>query len=400
MAIDPSAQTARPLAMQLLAGPPGTVASTADAIAAAAAWPAVVHHCRQWNVLPALAARIRAASLLLPQAQATTVAREAAVEILRTKFCLRAGADALRLLADAGIPAVAFKGFAVIAAMHRGDSERMVRDVDILIGPDTVPAALAVLESHGYRQAVGTDNLAEYIAFVQNSPGAAGNEAVSLTLRPGADLDLHWKLGRIDAAELLTTARQVNVLGRDVQIARPAFGLLLSVHHAVRNDFVPDQIARDVLDCAGWFSLLAEDPVEFACAREHAECWGLADAVAAMSLIVRTFGHEDRWGVTGSAPSAAADLAALYGHQLESGPINTDLAYLGSSRAVRQLLAGAWSGWRRYTDMMRAFEKRNGEESFTLWQRLRRLADSARGLSPHEWRQIRAIARAKDRLSG
>ena len=179
-----SIQTARPLAMQLLAGPSGTAAPAADTIAAAEAWPAVVDHCRHWNVLPALAAKIRAASLLLPQAQATTVAREAAVEILRTKFCLRAGAEALRLLAESGIPAVAFKGFAVIAALHRGDSERMVRDVDILIRPDTVPAALAVLESHGYRQAVGTGDLAEYIAFVQNSPGSAGNEAVSLTLRP------------------------------------------------------------------------------------------------------------------------------------------------------------------------------------------------------------------------
>lgn len=400
MATDTSARTARMWAMQLLAGPPGAEASAADAVAAAAAWPSVIHSCRRWNVLPALAATIQRGHLRLPAAEAAAVTREAAVDVLRTKVCLRAGCDALRLLADEGIPAVAFKGAAVIAVLHHGGTQRVLKDLDILIGADTMPAALALLQAHGYRRSVGTGDLAEYVAFLQNSPGAAGNEAVSLTIRPGADLDLHWKLGRIDVAELLNTARQGDMMGRQVPIVRPAFGLLLSVHHSVRNDFVPDHVARDVLDCTGWFALLAEDPIECAIAREHADRWGLGVAVAAMGLIVRHFGHEVRWCSTGSIPSGAADLADLYLHQLEAGPINTDLAYLGSSRAFRQVLAGAWSGWRRYTDMMRAFEASNGEESLTLWQRLRRLAGAARRLSSREWRQIRALASAKDRLSG
>ena len=400
MVTDTSARAARTWAMQLLAGPPGTEASTADAVAAATAWPSVIHHCRRWNVLPALAATIQRAHLHLPAVEAAAVIREAAIDVLRTKVCLRAGCDALRLLTDADIPAVAFKGAAVIAMLHRGGPQRVLKDVDVLIGPDTMPAALALLESHGYRRSVGAGDRAEYVAFVQTSPGAAGNEAVSLTIRPEANLDLHWKLGRIDTAELLDAPRVGEMMGRDVPIVRPAFGLLLSVHHAVRNDFVPDHIARDVLDCAGWFALLAEDPVESAIAREHADRWGLDEAVAAMSLIVQHFRHEEWLRDTGSIPPGAADLADLYFHQLEAGPINTDLAYLGSSRACRQVLAGAWSGWRRYTNMMRAFEERNGEESLTLWQRLRRLAEAARGLSVRQWRQIRVLARAKDRLSG
>lgn len=385
--------------MQLLVGPPAQAAAAADAIAAATAWPAVIRCCRRWNVLPALAATIRRGNIALPAAEAVVVKRDAAIEVLRTKVCLRAGRDALRALSDAGIPAVAFKGCAVIALLHRGEPERMMRDIDVLIGPETMPAAMAVLESHGYRRSVGTGHLAEYIAFVRNSPGAAGNEAVSLTVRPGADLDLHWKLGRLDVGELLDTARRGAVVGCDVPVVRPAFGLLLTVHHAIRNDFVPDSIARDVLDCAGWFALLADDPVEFACAKEHADRWGIAEAVAAMGLIVRGFGREDYWCGSGVIPAGAAELADLYVRQLESGPINTDLAYLGSSRPLRQVLAGACSGWRRYAGMMRAFEQRNGEESLTLFQRLRRLVESVRGLSPREWRQIRALARAKDRLS-
>ncbi len=389
---------ARTWAMQLLAGTPGTKASAAHAIATSEAWPAVIHHCRRWNVLPALAATIRGEFLSLPAVEAAAVVRESAIDVLRTKVCLRAGCDTVRLLTDAGIPAVAIKGAAVVAELHPDGPRRVLKDVDVVIRPDTMPAALTLLESRGCRRSVGTGKLTEYITFVQNSPGAAGNEAISLTIGPGADLDLHWKLGRIDVAALIDTARPAQLMGVEVPIVRPAFSLLLSVHHAVRNDFVPDQIARDVIDCTGWFARLADDPVESAVAREQAARWGLDEAVAAMSLIVRYFGHESWWCSTSSIPSGATDLADLYLHQLDAGPINTDLAYLGSSRAVRQVLAGAWSGWRRYTDMMRAFEARNGEMSLPLWQRLRRLASAATRLSLREWRQLRTLARAKDRL--
>ncbi|MFM9115871.1 MAG: nucleotidyltransferase family protein [Planctomycetota bacterium] len=384
--------------MQLLAGTRGTKASTAAAVAEAEAWPAVIQHCRRWNVLPALAATMRSECLSLPASAAAGVVRESAIDVLRTKVCLRAGCDAVRLLIDAGIPAVAFKGAAVVAELHADGPRRVLKDVDVVIDPDTMPAALTLLEARGYRRSVGAGKLAEYIAFVQNSPGAAGNEAVSLTIGPGADLDLHWKLGRIDVPALLDTAKPANLVGIEVPIVRPAFGLLLSVHHAVRNDFVPDHVARDVIDCIGWFARLAEDSVESAVAREYAVRWGLGEAVAAMSLIARHFGHESWWCSDGSISAGATDLAGLYLHQLDAGPINTDLAYLGSSRAIRQVLAGAWSGWGRYTDMMRAFEASNGEVSLSFWQRLRRLAGAARRLSLREWRQIRTLARAKDRL--
>jgi hypothetical protein len=47
---------------------------------------------------------------------------------------------------------------------------------------------------------------------------------------------------------------------------------------------------------------------------------------------------------------------------------------------------------------MREFEAANGEESLTLSERVKRLAAAAWQLSPAQWRQVRALARAKDRL--
>ena len=394
-----SEETVRPWAMQLLAAPPasGLLQAAAAKIAATGEWLAVLRLCQRWNVLPSLAATVAREKIALPSTQAASLQRENTLEFFRTTLCLRVGCEALRLLADAGIPAVAFKGCAVVALLHPGSRGRMVKDVDVLIEADQVPAALTLLQAHGFKRTVGDGDLADYIAFVQNSPGAAGNQAISLTGRQSTALDLHWKLGRLDAAELLGTAWRVNFLGFEVPIVRPAFGLLLTVHHAIRNDFVPDDIARDVLDSCGWFRLLAADPAELACAREHADRWGLSDAVGAMSLIGQHFGHAGLLG--NDRPTAAAsDLADLYLRQLASAPINTDLAYLGSSRAARQVLSGALSGWRRYAGMMRAFEASNGEESRSLWQRIWRLALAAWALSPAEWRQVRALAHAKDRL--
>ena len=398
--------TVRTQTMRLLASPFGSVkTSVAEKISLDGKWPDVLRLCQQWNVLPTLASLVGQGVVAVPVAQSESLQRENSIAFFRSTLCLRVGCEALRLLDNAGIRAVAFKGCAVISHLHASGRERMIKDVDVLIGPDDLHATLELLEANNFKRTVGEGSLADYIAFVRNSPGAVGNQAVSLEGRQGTSLDLHWKLGRLDATKLIETAWRVPVQGFQVPVVRPAFGLLLTVHHAIRNDFVPDEIARDVLDSGGWFRLLANDPTELACAMEYAEQWGLADALGAMRLIVEHFGQSVP-SLGQSVPSrdkkpsaAASSLAGLYLRQLASEPINTDLAYLGSSRAVRQVLFGALSGWGRYAGFMRSFEASNGEESLSLWQRIQRVARSARGMSLTQWREIRALARAKDRLS-
>ena len=383
--------------MQLLASPPDAALAAASEIEAAGEWPAVLRLCERWKVQPAVAARLAALGRSLPAAEADDLRRAKAAQFIRTALCLRAGSEAMQRLNAAGIPAAAFKGCAVIALLHTNASDRMLRDVDILIRADDLAAAITILEAHGYRRGVGSGSLADYLAFVKNSPGAAGNQAVSLSNLGGNHLDLHWKLGRFDTEALLSTARPVRVLHVETTVVRPAFGLLLTVHHAVRNDLIPDEIARDILDCGSWFHLLAQDPEELACALEYARRWGLDDAVRAVSMIVQHFGGDSPLPAAATG-SAAAALAELYLRQLDSGPINSDLPYLASPRAIGQILSGALSGWRRFTGLMREFEAANGEESLPLSERASRLATAAWQLSPAQWRQVRALARAKDRL--
>lgn len=274
---------------------------------------------------------------------------------------------------------------------------RMIRDVDVLIHSRDLHRSLEALEAAGFHRTIAEGSLEDYTAFVAHSPGAAGNHAISLSNRQDAAVDLHWKLGRFNPGELLESASIMPILGTPTRVARPAFGLLLSVHHALRNDLVPGEVARDVLDCAGWFRLLAGMPAELVLARTQVAELGLADALDAMAIIVRKLG--------GAAPAelgtslSGRQLADLYFRQLEDGPINTDLAYLGSSRAAFQILQGALSGWRRYQGMVRAFEARQGEVSLSIGERAMRLVRSAARLSPSHWRQVRALSRAKDGLS-
>ncbi len=383
--------------MRLLVNGGGESAAAVAAIGSTGAGEELVALADRWKVFPALAARVASREIPLPERAAARLARMTSVQFFRTAVCMRAGCDALRALAAAGIPAVAFKGAAVLAHLHAGMRDRMVRDVDVLVHGRDLQRSLDALDAAGFRRTIGEGSLEDYTAFVAHSPGAAGNHAISLSNRQDAAVDLHWKLGRFDPGELLESALIIPVLGTPTRVVRPAVGLLLTVHHALRNDLVPGEVARDVLDCAGWFRLLANMPGELGLARAQSAKLGLADVMDALAIVVRKLG--------GAAPDelgtslAGRQLADLYFRQLEEGPINTDLAYVGSTRAALQILRGALTGWARYQGMMRAFESRQGEASLSVGKRAMRLARSVARLSPSHWRQLRALTQAKDRLS-
>jgi hypothetical protein len=384
-------------AMRLLACEPSEVPIVAEAIAAAGGWREVASLADRWNVFPALASRMHGHRDHLPPAAAAALARKTALQFFRTTACLRAGCDALQALSGARIPAVALKGAAVIAHLHRGTRGRMIRDVDIFIRPQDLHDALRALATVGFTRVIAEGTVEDLASFVANSPGAAGNHAIALSNRQGAQVDLHWRLGGFDGEALIDSAREVDVLTTRIPVVSPAYGLLLTVHHALRNDLVPDEIARDILDGGGWLRLLADDEPGLEQARAVAGATGLSEALGAMAICVRRLG--------GFAPECLGEgrgaraLADLYFRQLEAGAINTDLAYLGSRKAAGQVLAGAWRGWRGYRRMMRAFETRQGEPSLSLTGRAFRLIRSAARLSPGQWQQLRELSRAKDRLT-
>ena len=360
-------------------------------------WPEVIRWCGEAKVLPALGNRLRLCHHTLPPAESAQLVRCTALQFVETTRCLSEGVRASNLLAVAGIPCAAFKGCAVLAQLYDGPQDRMLQDVDLLIRKTDLPAALKHLQSQGYRAGIGADSLDDYLRFIRNSPGAAGNEAMSLRGSSGHSIDLHWKLGSFDTEMLLESAEPTKVLNTVSRMIRPAFGLLLTVHHALRNDFVPRDMARDVLDCVRWFYLMDQNAEEKKAALEQARKCGLEAGLGAMARVVGEFGGARSFGDLAVGRASEA-LAGLYFYQLDCGALSTDLNYLVSPMAWGQFFTGMLAGSRRYVGLMREFEAANGEESLPLVQRIGRLVLAAAGTLPKQWRQLRYLAMEKCRL--
>jgi hypothetical protein len=388
--------------MRLMVGSDRQSQNSAEQITSLGEWTVLFDLCAQWKLLAGLEARIAALGISLPDADHADLSRRTQPAFLQTMLCIRAGATALSALEQAGIPCAGFKGLAALAYLYTGFRSRTLQDTDALIRPRDVESALTVLEAAGFKRSPDSP-WEEYVAFLRNSPGTAGNEAVSLRDERGGCVDLHWHLGSLEVETLLAGARPAQVLNRPLTLMSPAHCMLLSVHHALRNDFVPGDIARDVCDFAHWRPLL-DKTGQWQAVSVDAERWGLSAACAALALIVAELrGEEDPeppLPLSRADRAVARQLAAFYFHQLLAGPINTDLAYVASARPLRQVAAGLAGGWKTYREFMRRSEESNGEASLAVHERLWNLGKSVTALSRDEWRQVRALARAKDKMAG
>jgi len=372
--------------MQMLLGARASDAAPANA---------VIRLAREWKVIPQLRGRLL--KLDWTERERNEVRELARESFTHTVAAIRAGIRATELLEAAAIRCVTFKGLPALAELYPGPGHRTLQDVDILIGPRDLARALELLEFNGYTRSAG-GALDEYIRFLRHSPGFAGNEAISLTDARGGAIDVHWKLGRIDTAGVFAGARRITVLHKNVPAASAAHSLLLVVHHSLRNDFIADRIARDVLDFDAWLGRLdasTEIPLILRTAGE----WGLKiPALAMESIIARLRGTQaGRLAphATAGERRAADDLAELYFHQIREGALNPDLVYLTDYRPLQQMVAGAAGGWKRYRTRMKEMEALNGSPDAPLVERLRRLAQSAGRFPARRWRQLRRLAAAK-----
>ena len=388
--------------MRLLAGTDAQSLDAAAEIAAAGRWDEIAAIAVRWKILASLEARTAALKIELPPAVRKEIVGHTSKAFIQSMLCIRSGTAALTALKQAGIPCLGFKGLATIGQLYGGGPRsRMLQDVDVLVRPQDAARSVEILEVAGLKRSM-PGSWEEYLAFVRASPGSAGNEAVSLSDAQGGAVDLHWRLGGIEPDVLLANAQRVHIYNTSVPVAGVGHSMLLCVHHALRNDFVPDDIARDVCDFARWRKLMDETG-EWSKVAADASRWGLKESCLALDIIVNSLQGESGcripFAYEADEMRSARMLADLYFHQLDERALNTDLAYLVSLRPALQILSGASSGWRQYLASMRSSEQINGEASLPLRMRLWQLVRSAANLSPFRWRQVRALAKAKDKLA-
>ncbi len=396
-------ETLRESLIRLLLASPAESAEAARGLEASQ-WRALLPLAAAWGVLPRANQRLEAAREKIPVDVRRELRAHVSNGFVRSSLAARQGTRALEQLRRRGIQAVTFKGLAALASLHGDPAGRAIGDVDILLSPASMKDALAALAEVGLAPEPPGE-LRDYMDFVRHSPGFAGNFAVALAGESKFEIDLHWSLGFPEDSELapqrvIERGRVAQVFGQAVPVVSPADGLLLSVHHAVRENFAPDTVMRNLLDAEGWCGLLAARG-ELPAAMELAGACGLGAPLRAAAGILTRFdpGSGARGLLEGAASPveqrAAARLAELFLWQARAGRLPDDLFSLFDPRAWRQIAAGLLSGWRRHRRFMRALETKAQGGPVPLSRRLAALLGSLGRLPPSHLRLLRTVARVK-----
>jgi hypothetical protein len=296
---------------------------------------------------------------------------------------------AIHALEQAGIPVVAFKGLASIAVLYGDSKHRSIQDADILILKKDLPKALACLGRQGFERQ-GPETLAQYLRFVEECPGFAGNQAVTVHGEQGCEVDLHWEVAGsgLRPEEILRRAAKCNLMDSTIPVVDAKDGFLLTVHHAIRENFAIEIVCRDLLDAELWLRRLRETG-RF---EEEGMKWvaGSRCKVAALTVATLVSGYDRATAATQAATwlselanpaerRSAASLAELFHYQLRHGRLGKDVFYLVHSRPWRQILKGLATDWSGYRRSLRTIEEQLGENR-PLHERAARLAKSIPGL--------------------
>lgn len=382
--------------IEILLGDDAAASASVRRLTSANGWPQALEVADVWSVAPNLRARLTSLGVDAPP----PVRRELFIRAQRSSAAAtlqaRRGVQLCQYLEEQGIPAVVFKGLASIAHLHGGSpAQRMIKDVDVLIRPRDLTQVLEALQAVGMQCEDG-GSLGDYLAFVRNSPGFGGNEAITLRGKDQADLDLHWSIGPsthpgLHADAIIARAERVTLFGASIRVVTPADGLMLSAHHSIRETFAADQMLRDVFDTAGWLTLLAQRGSLAEALQQASACRMDVPVLALAEILVRRSGR-DRIAPT---DARAERLAELFDLQVREGPIEKDFTYLADTHAVRQIVSGLLGGWRRYRGQMAAFETLLSGQRLPLSRRLALRLYQLRRLDFRRWRMLRTLAKAR-----
>lgn len=363
-------------------------------------WQTLVDRARELRIVPQLAARIREINAPIPENTAFALRRAAVEAFTRTAPRVAKALDAITKLEAAGIRVAVFKGVAAIGLLYGKPDARTVNDADLILNEHDLPRALEVLAASGFARK-GDDSLEQYSEFVQNAPGFAGNRALAVYGPAGAELDLHWGMlgAGMGPAELLERRTCAQIHGLSFPVVDPSDGLLLTIHHALREHLSPEGAFRDLLDVQRWTLHLNRTqrlPQTARAASEH----GLLVPALAVAAILAAYDSDSSTARFHTLLRELADpqelesakrLEDLFAYQLEHGKLSQDILYLVHGRPWQQIFAGL-ADWKKYRESMRSIESELGREQ-TLRQRAGQLARSVPGL--RGLRLARELARAK-----
>jgi hypothetical protein len=189
------------------------------------------------------------------------------------------------------VPALLLKGAALAVSVYPEIGLRTMSDVDVLIRPESLPSADALLREAGYRaiDLAGLDlahpPLEHLTTLDYRDPG-----------REKPAIHLHWHLinstvphtdysGRIDVNGIWARAARVSLEGLPVLAPSPCDAVLSLSEHAMR---VSHSLSRLVwLADLAWLINRADDQLNWTEVSERARQWGIERLVRPVLLVVR-----------------------------------------------------------------------------------------------------------------
>ncbi len=309
--------------------------ATAAAITEADQWHALLELSFQWRVTPQLWQRIQALNLALPDASRREFSRLCRVIAIQSTTAAHRSVRVMQALEMAQVNAVAFKGIGVMASLYAKPSDRMVGDVDILIAPADLEAAIASLIPIGFTPVLPGE-LTDYLEYLHHRT-RADNLFLILKDASGFEIDLHWGLKatagvEFSVAEILARGITTSLLNQPIRAASPVDAMLLSVHHSVRDDLAPASAIKDLCDLNRWWT--CRDLWQIDAAITQAEKTGLLPALLALwqLLVDDDIAHPAQTELpqvkAKCAPaivSQASSLQTLLTLQLQGENLNRDL---------------------------------------------------------------------------
>jgi hypothetical protein len=370
------------------------------------AWGEFIRLSDGWGALPRLSERIPRNSSQFSLSSVEAISRQLTDGYVRSMLEARAGLAVLHSFEDANIPVVAFKGLVSLARLYSDPKQRVIVDVDLLINEEDLARSVEALERLGFTPEVSASE-ADYLDFVQRSPGFGGNEELSFHNERGNTIDLHWRLGAgFDSATLINSSGRATFMGTEFPTVSDVDGLLLCVHHSLRNHFSPDKIMRDLMDLEHWCRLVQQagsfDTVVFEATKN-----GLHVPLLALTYILRSFDKDGAGAEIATAlefdlsmdhRAASATLEQLFHTQVREGQFERDTLFLLRPRELKQLFAGLLLGGRRHLALSRSMDAAHAGNPVSSWQRIADIGRSVLKLRPRHIRMLRTLAHAKDRF--
>jgi hypothetical protein len=194
-------------------------------------WPAVLADAGRWGVAEALAYAVAAGGV---EGEVPARARD------RLRAAHEAGAasnavllaEAVRiqaLLSRAGIPSVALKGTALVAAHYPLAAARHVGDLDLLVPRESLDAAAAALAPGAEAAEEQLDHDGHRVRFPAHLPALRTPAGVCVELHFAAPGDASGAL----AARILARPRQVEVQGLPLAVPVPEDCAAVACFHAI-----------------------------------------------------------------------------------------------------------------------------------------------------------------------